>query len=86
MITDNNFFITFTKSTQHHVLKATNEEKAAAAYIPKDKKNDFYLHMSGEKELKSLSFLCFHEVKETASQLLDDLIQGYCIIYLNDSV
>ena len=82
MITDNNFIITFTKSTQHHVLKATNEEKAAAAYIPKDKKNDFYLHMSGEKELKSQGYLSFHEVKETVSQLFDDLVQGYCVLPL----
>lgn len=82
MITDNNFIITFTKSTQHHVLKATGEEKAAADYIPTERKNDFYMSMSGEKELKPLSFLRFHEVKETASQLLDDLIQGYCIMSL----
>lgn len=82
MITDNNFIITFTKSTQHHVLKATGEEKAAAAYIPKDKKNDFYLHMSGEKELKSQGYLSFHEVKETVSQLFDDLVQGYCVLPL----
>ena len=38
MITDNNFIITFTKSTQHHVLKATGEEKAAADYIPREGK------------------------------------------------
>lgn len=82
MITDNNFIIKFTKSTQHHVLKATGEEKAAADYIPTERKNDFYMSMSGEKELKPLSFLRFHEVKETASQLLDDLIQGYCIMSL----